>query len=74
MKDDILQRIIIVCKQKSDSETQFAKMIGANQKTINQQLRGERSDRTFFLLCICVNVRFYTFYAVLVLFCFICKQ
>lgn len=43
MKDDILQRIIIVCKQKSDSETQFAKMIGANQKTINQQLRGERS-------------------------------
>lgn len=28
---------------KSVSESQFAKMIGSNQKTINQQLRGERS-------------------------------
>lgn len=43
MKEGVLQRIIIICQQRSDSETQFAKMIGANQKTINQQLRGERS-------------------------------
>lgn len=43
MKEGVLQRIIVICKQRGDSETQFAKMIGSNQKTINQQLRGERS-------------------------------
>ena len=35
--------VISICRQKSVSESQFAKMIGSNQKTINQQLRGERS-------------------------------
>lgn len=43
MKEAVLQRIIDVSKTKSDSETQFAKMIGANQKTINQQFKKERS-------------------------------
>lgn len=43
MKEAVLQRIIDVFRTKSDSETQFAKMIGANQKTINQQFKKERS-------------------------------
>lgn len=43
MEEGVLQRVISVCRQKSVSESQFAKMIGSNQKTINQQLRGERS-------------------------------
>lgn len=43
MEEGVLQRVISICRQKSVSETQFAKMIGSNQKTINQQLRGERS-------------------------------
>lgn len=43
MKADVLNRVLEVCKEKSTSETQFAKQIGANQKTINQQLKGERS-------------------------------
>ena len=43
MEEGVLQRVISICRQKSVSESQFAKMIGSNQKTINQQLRGERS-------------------------------
>ena len=43
MEAGVLQRVISICRQKSVSESQFAKMIGSNQKTINQQLRGERS-------------------------------
>lgn len=41
MKDDVLQRVKTICELKSASETQFAKLIGAKQKTINQQLRGD---------------------------------
>lgn len=43
MKELILQRVHSISELKSSSETQFAKMIGANQKTINQQFKGERS-------------------------------
>lgn len=43
MEEGVLQRVISICRQKSVSESQVAKMIGSNQKTINQQLRGERS-------------------------------
>lgn len=43
MEECVLQRVISICRQKSVSESQFAKMIGSNQKTINQQFRGERS-------------------------------
>lgn len=43
MKDDVLQRIKEVYAIKATSETQFAKQIGANQKTINQQFKGERA-------------------------------
>lgn len=43
MEEGVLQLVISICRQKSVSESQFAKMIGSNQKTINQQLRGERS-------------------------------
>ena len=43
MEEGVLQSVISICRQKSVSESQFAKMIGSNQKTINQQLRGERS-------------------------------
>lgn len=43
MKELVLQRIIRLSKEKSNSENQFAKLIGANQKTINQQLKKERS-------------------------------
>lgn len=43
MKKDVTQRIKEVYALKSGSETQFAKMIGVKQRTINQQLKGERS-------------------------------
>ena len=43
MKDDVLQRVKKILTLKSNSETQFARQIGANQKTINQQIKGERS-------------------------------
>ena len=43
MKELILKRAREVFENKSNSETQFAKMIGANQKTINQQFKGERA-------------------------------
>lgn len=43
MKNDVLQRVIAIMKQKSSSEREFANLIGANQKTINQQIKQERS-------------------------------
>lgn len=43
MKESVLQRVIDICSAKFASESQFAKAIGINQKTINQQLKGERS-------------------------------
>lgn len=43
MKEGVLQRVKMVYELKSTSETQFAKQIGASQKTINQQFKGERS-------------------------------
>lgn len=43
MKDDVLQRVILFFNTKNISETAFAKRIGSNQKTLNQQLKGERS-------------------------------
>ena len=43
MKDDVLQRVKEFISSKQMSESQFAKLIGANQKTLNQQLRGERA-------------------------------
>lgn len=43
MKEDVLQRVKMIYEIKSTSETQFAKQIGASQKTINQQFKGERS-------------------------------
>lgn len=43
MKKGVLQRVKMIYEIKSTSETQFAKQIGASQKTINQQFKGERS-------------------------------
>ena len=43
MKDYVLQRFKEVFQTKKISESQFAREIGVNQKTLNQQLRGERS-------------------------------
>lgn len=43
MKEAVLQRVNKVCRSKCISETQFAQAIGSNQKTINQQLKGERT-------------------------------
>lgn len=43
MKDDVLQRVKEIYSSKSSSESKFAKLIGANQKTLNQQLKGERA-------------------------------
>lgn len=43
MKTEVLQRVLEVFKQSSISETQFAKRIGVNQKTLNQQFKKERS-------------------------------
>lgn len=42
IKKAIIQRIKRIIKNKSLSESQFSKLISANQKTINQQLKGER--------------------------------
>ena len=42
IKEAIIQRIKKIIKNKSLSESQFSKLISANQKTINQQLKGER--------------------------------
>lgn len=43
MKDDLLERVIAIVKENSKSENEFAKTIGMNQKTLNQQLKGDRS-------------------------------
>lgn len=43
MKEAVLQRVIDICSAKFASESQFAKAVGINQKTINQQFRRERS-------------------------------
>lgn len=42
IKKAIIQKIKRIIKNKSLSESQFSKLISANQKTINQQLKGER--------------------------------
>lgn len=43
MKDDVLQRIKSMIDEKFSSESQFAKAIGVNQNTLNQQMRGKRA-------------------------------
>ena len=43
MKDALLERVIAIVKEHSKSENEFAKIIGMNQKTLNQQLKGDRS-------------------------------
>lgn len=43
MKDGVLERVIAIVKENSKSENEFAKAIGMNQKTLNQQLKGDRS-------------------------------
>lgn len=43
MESDITQRIRQIIEDNSLSESSFAKIIGSNQRTINQQLKGERS-------------------------------
>lgn len=42
IKEAIIQRIKEIIENKLLSESQFSKLISANQKTINQQLKGER--------------------------------
>ena len=42
MKNSIIQRIAEIITSKGFSENSFAKQIGSNQRTINQQLRGDR--------------------------------
>lgn len=42
MEDLIIQRIADIIASKRLSENSFAKQIGSNQRTINQQLRGDR--------------------------------
>lgn len=42
-KNDVLERVSAIYTGKYKSESQFAKSISINQKTLNQQLRGERS-------------------------------
>lgn len=49
MKELVLQRIIRLSKEKSNSENQFAKLIGVNQRTINQQLKKEPNPGIIFL-------------------------
>ena len=41
MEDLIIQRIADIIASKRLSENSFAKQIGSNQRTINQQLRGD---------------------------------
>lgn len=43
MENGITQRIRRIIEDSSLSESSFAKIIGSNQRTINQQLKGERS-------------------------------
>lgn len=42
-KEAILERIVEIMKERSRSEREFAKLIGVNQKTINQQIKQDRS-------------------------------
>lgn len=42
MENSIIQRITDIITSKGFSENSFAKQIGSNQRTINQQLRGDR--------------------------------
>lgn len=42
MENSIIQRIAEIITSKVFSENSFAKQIGSNQRTINQQLRGDR--------------------------------
>lgn len=42
MGNSIIQRIAEIITSKGFSENSFAKQIGSNQRTINQQLRGDR--------------------------------
>ena len=42
MENSIIQRIAEIITSKGFSENSFAKQIGSNQRTINQQLRGYR--------------------------------
>ena len=42
MENSIIQRIAEIITSKGFSENSFAKQIGSNQRTINQQLRGDR--------------------------------
>ena len=42
MEDLIIQRLADIIASKRLSENSFAKQIGSNQRTINQQLRGDR--------------------------------
>lgn len=42
MENSIIQRIAEIITSKGFSENSFAKQIGSNQRTINQQLRGVR--------------------------------
>lgn len=52
MKDDVLQRIKSIIDGKFSSESQFAKAIGVNQNTLNQQLRGKRALSTDVIISI----------------------
>ena len=42
MENSIIQRIAEIITSKGFSDNSFAKLIGSNQRTINQQLRGDR--------------------------------
>ena len=42
MENSIIQRIAEIITSKGFSENSIAKQIGSNQRTINQQLRGDR--------------------------------
>lgn len=44
MEEGVLQRVISICRQKSVSESQFAKMIGSNQKNNKSTI----ARRTFY--------------------------
>lgn len=43
MDNVVIQRVIKIKEQRSKSESEFALLIGSKQKTLNQQLRGERN-------------------------------
>jgi hypothetical protein len=43
MNNTLLERVILILKNESSSEREFANKIGSNPKTINQQIKGERA-------------------------------